>query len=49
MASVVYMRGNEVEDFNVDQKYITKTYTQEALSFIEQNKNSPFFLCDLSG
>lgn len=44
MASVVYYRGNDVEKFNVDQQYITKTYTEEALSFIEANKQKPFFL-----
>ncbi len=44
MESVVYMRGNEVEDFQVDQQYITKRYTEESLKFIEQNKDNPFFL-----
>ena len=44
MESVLYMRGNDVEEFNVDQKYITKRYTEEALKFIDQNKNNPFFL-----
>lgn len=44
MASVVYMRGNEVEQFKVDQKYITKTYTEEALRFIDNHKDEPFFL-----
>lgn len=44
MESVVYMRDNEVEVFDVDQKYTTRTYTEEALQFIEENKNKPFFL-----
>ncbi len=44
MASVVYMRGNEVEEFKVNQRYITKRYTEEALQFIDQNKDKPFFL-----
>lgn len=44
MTSVVYMRGNEVEAYEVDQNYITKTYTNEALSFIDKNKEKPFFL-----
>ncbi len=44
MRSVVYMRGNEVEQFRVNQDSITYTYTQEALRFIEQNTNQPFFL-----
>ena len=44
MRSVVYMRGNEAEQFRVNQDSITYTYTQEALQFIENNKNRPFFL-----
>ena len=43
MESLVYMRGNEVEEFEVNQKYITKRYTDEALLFLEQNQNNPFF------
>lgn len=44
MASVVYMRGNEVEEFKVDQHYTTKTYTEESLKFIDSAGNQPFFL-----
>ncbi len=44
MESVVYMRGNEVVEYEVDQKYITKRYTKEAFQFIEKNKDNPFFL-----
>jgi arylsulfatase A len=44
MASVVYMRGNEVENFKVDQRYTTKTYTEESLKFIDSNGDQPFFL-----
>ncbi len=44
MASVVYMRGNDVEEFTVDQRYTTRRYTEEALQFIDDNKNNPFFL-----
>lgn len=44
MASVVYMRGNEVEEFKVDQRYTTQTYTQEALKFIDKHQQKPFFL-----
>lgn len=44
MASAVYMIDNEVIDFNVNQKYITKTYTEKALEFIDNNKENPFFL-----
>ncbi|OOG70570.1 sulfatase [Algoriphagus sp. A40] len=44
MASVVYMRGNEVEKFKVDQRYTTKTYTEESLKFIDSTADQPFFL-----
>lgn len=44
MESVVYLRGNEVEEFHVDQRYITKTYTEEALDFINDHSDENFFL-----
>lgn len=44
MESVVYMRDNEVVDFDVDQTQTTKLYTEEALSYIDRNKDEPFFL-----
>ena len=44
MKSVVYMRDNEVESYNVDQSLITKTYTDEAKKFIVESKERPFFL-----
>ncbi len=44
MNSVVYFDGNEVVDFNVDQHYITRTYTEKALSFMERHAESPFYL-----
>ncbi len=44
MESVVYLRNNEVESFSVDQRYTTRTYTEEALHFIERNSERPFFL-----
>lgn len=44
MESVVYMRDNEVESFEVDQQYTTKKYTEEALKFLDKNQSSPFFL-----
>ena len=44
MAGVVYFRDNDVVDYKVDQHYITKTYTQEAVNFIQQHKKGPFFL-----
>jgi len=44
MESVVYMRGNEVDSFQVDQRYTTRTYTREALDFIDRHREEPFFL-----
>jgi len=44
MASVVYMRGNDVEEFEVDQRYTTQKFTSESLDFIERNQKDPFFL-----
>ncbi|MGJ8680205.1 sulfatase family protein [Paraglaciecola sp.] len=44
MDGVVYMRGNDVETMKVDQSLITKTYTDESLTFIEKHKDKPFFL-----
>ncbi|WP_075348624.1 sulfatase family protein [Algoriphagus marinus] len=44
MASVVYLRNNEVEEFEVDQTYTTQRYTEEALTFIDQASDAPFLL-----
>ncbi|MCR9015431.1 sulfatase [Aquiflexum gelatinilyticum] len=44
MESVVYLRGNDVVDFKVDQQYTTKTYTEESLKFIDSAVGNPFFL-----
>ena len=44
MASVVYMRGNDVEEFEEDQRYTTQTYTAESLKFIESSGDQPFYL-----
>jgi arylsulfatase A len=44
MASVVYLRNNEVEEFNVDQTYTTQKYTEEALTYIDKASGSPFLL-----
>lgn len=38
MTSVVYLRNNAVEEYAVDQRYITQRYTQEALRFIDQHE-----------
>lgn len=44
MQGVVYLRGNDVDSIKVNQKYTTKTYTDEAVKFIDKNKDKPFFL-----
>jgi arylsulfatase A len=44
MASVVYMRGNKVEEFEVDQRFTTQKFTSESINFIERNQKKPFFL-----
>jgi arylsulfatase len=45
MSAEVFLRGNEVEEFHIDQSQMTKRYTQEAVSFIsKQKENKPFFL-----
>ncbi|WP_221392424.1 sulfatase [Dyadobacter sp. NIV53] len=44
MQGVVYLRGNDVDSIRVNQHYITKTYTSEAVKFIDKNRDKPFFL-----
>lgn len=44
MSAQVYLRGNEVEEFHVDMKQMTKRYTEEAKDFIKRHKDTPFFL-----
>jgi arylsulfatase len=44
MSAQVYLRGNEVEEFHIDQTQTTQKYTAEAKTFIRQHKESPFFL-----
>ena len=44
MNAQVYLRGNEVEEFHIDQSQMTKKYTEEAKDFISRHKNKPFFL-----
>ncbi|MCG9793141.1 sulfatase family protein [Flavobacterium algicola] len=41
---VPLLQQDEVIEYPVDQSTITQRYTQEALKFIEQNKEKPFFL-----
>lgn len=44
MTAQVYLRGNEVEEFHIDQSQMTKRYTYEAIDFINRHKEKPFFL-----
>jgi arylsulfatase A len=44
MEGLVYMKGNEVADFNVDQHLLTRRITEESLDFIDRNQHQPFFL-----
>ena len=44
MAGVVYMRGDDVDTWTVDQRFTTRRYTEEALDFIDRHSREPFFL-----
>lgn len=44
MAGAVYMRGDEVVEHFVDQRYSTRTFTEEAIEFIDRNSHQPFYL-----
>ena len=44
MESVVYLSGNEVDSFVVNQTYTTRTYTRKAVDFINRHKNEAFYL-----
>ena len=44
MESVVYLEGNDVVNFEVDQRYTTRTYTEKATDFIARHEDDPFFL-----
>ena len=41
---VPLMRNREVIEFPADQKTITKRYTEEAIRFIREHQNEPFFV-----
>ncbi len=41
---VPLMRNEEVIEYPCDQTTLTKRYTEEAVKFIEENKDKPFFL-----
>ena len=38
------IEGNKIIGHNPDQRLLTTQYTERAVSFIEKNKNQPFFL-----
>ncbi|WP_066631063.1 sulfatase family protein [Labilibacter marinus] len=38
------MRGNEIIEYPCNQNTLTERYTKEAVSFIKDNKDKPFFL-----
>ena len=42
--NVPLMRNEKIIERPTDQFHLTQRYTEEALSFIEKNKNQPFFL-----
>jgi len=44
MMSTVYIEGNDVVDFDVDQHFTTRTYTEKSTDFIERHADKPFFL-----
>ncbi len=44
MHPLPYIRGNEVEEYSIDQTFMTRRLTEESLNFIERNKDNPFFL-----
>ena len=41
---VPLMRGTEIVEYPADQSTLTKRYTEEAVQFIREHKNSPFFV-----
>lgn len=41
---VPLVRGEEVIEYPADQSTLTKRYTEEAIRFIQENKDGPFFL-----
>jgi arylsulfatase A-like enzyme len=38
------MRDDEIVEYPADQSTLTKRYTEEAIKFIQENKDGPFFL-----
>lgn len=44
MSAQVLMRDNDVEEFHIDIDNLTKKYTTEAVEYIENSGDKPFFL-----
>ncbi len=42
--TVPLMRGTEVVEYPADQSTLTRRYTEEAVKFIREHKNGPFFV-----
>ena len=43
MESAVYLSGNAVDSFQVNQRYMTQTYTRHATDFIRAHAGEPSF------
>lgn len=41
---VPLMRGEEIVEYPADQSTLTERYTQEAVKFIQEHRNEPFFI-----
>jgi len=44
MGGLYYFRNKDISYEDIDQRYMTKTYTEEAIKFIDQHQQQPFFL-----
>jgi len=44
MGGLYYFDNKDIDFEDVDQRYITKTYTDRALQFIDKHQRQPFFL-----
>jgi arylsulfatase A-like enzyme len=44
MGGLYFFRNRDISFEEIDQRYLTKTYTEEAIKFIEAHREQPFFL-----
>ncbi|BFM14061.1 sulfatase [Maricurvus nonylphenolicus] len=44
MGGLYYFRNQQAHFEDIDQRYMTKTYTEEAIKFIDKHQAGPFFL-----